>query len=496
MNTKPISMSEDEIMMNKLPPSEKHLRYQTAYKPGDLFWGVGIEREAYFETDSPVSLPVGFLKNQKRERYSVDYYKSYEDGVINDAISKMFPANGIVELPFLVNAHSLTKMDPKGNHMTTYEKEPKPNPKFKGQTFFDIARKNRPDIFVDICDVKFTFDGDSIEVMTQNFYKCTVEDSIKELNTVSSAIEQALNDAFKKEGLVFPVKWMRANYGLAIMASNTQNLAIFNNGTYHINLTAPTQLDQNGHILNYGEFVERHRKIARYIQWLEPFMIVAYGTPDVFSNGGDMRFASGSLRGALSRYIGIGFYDTVNMPTGKILQIDVSGLHPKSWYNGFHSNSAYKALDKVGVDINFNKHANHGLELRFFDWFSSTDGRLLDLMRILVHVMDKALSMPLLPDVRESENWNYLTAKAIRIGKQSQIPGWLNKNLSVVLGLNINAATFIDAWESIKRQLLAVDGDCCQKMLQPSVEAVAVAAAAAEKNKRCPKTGVIGCKFC
>jgi len=490
MNSKPTSLTEDEIEINKLPPSEKHLRYQTVYKPGDLFWGVGIERESYFETDMPVSVPVSFLMNQKRERYSVDYYKSYEDGVLSDAITKMFPANATVELPLLVNAHALCKMDPKGNHATTYTKNPEPNPKFEGRTFFDITRDICPQIFVDICDIQFTFDGDSIEVMTQNFYKATVEDTIKELNATSKLLENGLNQAFKESGIIFPLKWMKANYGLAIMASNSNNLAIFNNGTYHINLTAPTQLDSNCRILDYGAFVERHRKIARYIQWLEPFLIVAYGTPDIFSENGDMRFAAGSLRGALSRYIGIGFYDTEAMPTGKILQIDTSGLHPKSWYNGFHQNSAYKALDKVGVDINFNKHANHGLELRFFDWFSSTDGRLLELMKVLVHVMDKALQMPLLQDPRMSENWNYLTAKAIRIGKDAQLPGWLNKGLSQTLGLKIDAVKFLDVWESIKRQLLAVEGECCQKMLQP------VPVAAPIVPKRCPRTGIFGCKFC
>jgi hypothetical protein len=487
MNTHPISMTEDEIMLNKAPPQEKHLRYQTLYVPGDYYWGIGIERESYFETDSPAVMPISFLSNQKRERYSVNYYTSYISGVLNDVIKKSYPSNGTIQLPFLVNAHALTKMDPFGNHRTTYEKVPKPNSKFKGESFFDIARKHRPDVFVDICDVKFTFDGDSIEVMTQRFYKGTAEDTIDELLDTSKLLESALNDSFKKEGIDFPLHWMRKNYGLAIMASNPQNLAIFNNGTYHINLTAPTQLDSYGNIRNMRDFTEKHQKIARYFQWLEPFIVAAYGTPDVFSEGGDMRFAAGSLRGALSRYIGIGFYDTEAMPTGKILQIDVSELHPKSWYHGFHANSAYVSLDKVGVDINFNKHKNHGLEFRIFDWFSVENGNLLVLTHTLIHMMDKALSMPLLPDPRESENWNYLTAKAIRIGKSSQIPGWLNKNLSQVLGLSVGPGSFLDAWNSISRQLRDINGECCQKMIRPTPVPV---------QQRCRHTGIFGCKFC
>jgi len=487
MNSNLTNMTEDERFLNKASPMEKHYRYTLYYKPNDLFWGVGIERESYFETDTPAVMPISFLSNQKRERYSINYYTSYISGILEDIINKSYPVNGTIKLPFLVNAHALTRMDPLGNHMTTYEKVPKVNPKFAGETFFDVARRNRPDVFVDICDVKFTFDGDSIEVMTQNFYKATADSAVDELLETSDLIEKALNDAFKKSDIDFPLRWMRKNYGLAIMASNPKNLAIFNNGTYHINLTAPTQLDSAGNIKNRKDFVLRHQKIARYFQWLEPFMIAVYGTPDVFSDGGDMRFAAGSLRGALSRYIGIGFYDTENMPTGKILQIDVSGISSKSWYNGFHANSAYMALDKVGVDINFNKYANHGLEFRIFDWFSADEGKLLELVHILVHMMDKALGMPLLPDPRESENWNYLTAKAIRIGKSSQISAWLNKNLSQVLGMQIGAGSFIQVWDSICKQLSAVNGECCQKMIRP---------AAPLKVKRCAKTGIVGCKFC
>ena len=103
MNSNLTNMTEDERFLNKASPMEKHYRYTLYYKPNDLFWGVGIERESYFETDTPAVMPISFLSNQKRERYSINYYTSYISGILEDIINKSYPVNGTIKLPFLVN---------------------------------------------------------------------------------------------------------------------------------------------------------------------------------------------------------------------------------------------------------------------------------------------------------------------------------------------------------------------------------------------------------
>ena len=59
------------------------------------------------------------------------------------------------------------------------------------------------------------------------------------------------------------------------------------------------------------------------------------------------------------------------METGKILTKKINDMDFTKndfwWYNRFHNSSVYNKLEEIGYDINFNKHWNHGIELRIFD---------------------------------------------------------------------------------------------------------------------------------
>jgi hypothetical protein len=57
-----------------------------------------------------------------------------------------------------MNSHTLQKTDRQGNHATTYEKEPKPNPKFLGETIHEILTKNYPEVFLSKYKVNYTYD--------------------------------------------------------------------------------------------------------------------------------------------------------------------------------------------------------------------------------------------------------------------------------------------------------------------------------------------------
>jgi hypothetical protein len=150
---------------------------------------------------------------------------------------------------------------------------------------------------------------------------------------------------------------------------------------------------------------------------MEPLIIGVYGTPDPLSAVAP-GYSKSSQRCAVSRYIGIGTYDTAAMETGKILTRDITAIKqsklPYWWYNLYHSISSYTPLDKIGMDINFNKHGNHGIEIRFLDSFD--EARLLPLMRLFVHLLDFSLSRHSLPDLTLALPWNTLVVRMLKNG--------------------------------------------------------------------------------
>jgi hypothetical protein len=117
---------------------EKHKKYKSTYGSSELFWGLGIELETYFQFAKPIQVAAPIMRLcHKPERYSVDYYKSYTH-IHTNMFDKLFPdSSGCFPLPFFINGHALSKLDRYGVHATTYEKVPKPNPKFAGKTLLD-----------------------------------------------------------------------------------------------------------------------------------------------------------------------------------------------------------------------------------------------------------------------------------------------------------------------------------------------------------------------
>ena len=226
--------------MSVSTPLEKHKRYGFFYKPNDLFWGLGIERESYLEFSDLLLIDGKFIKeNHRPERYSVDYYKSYKSEPLKRTLS-VFDDTDQIHLPVLINSHTLTKLDKSLEHQTTFRKKLVANSKFQGKCLFDILKESDP--YFQVGHEKwFTFDGDSIELITQDFYKTTAEKVYTELLKYKSAFEQKIIHIFKEHLILSEygtVKWATANHGFAVMSSNLKNLAMFNNGTYHINLTS------------------------------------------------------------------------------------------------------------------------------------------------------------------------------------------------------------------------------------------------------------------
>jgi len=402
--------------MQNLP---KHAKYKQYYKPNDTYWGLGVEHETYLETSKLKQVSLQDLKeNNKRERYCVDYLTIYDKEQLSKTLDGLFEKEKPVLIPILMNSHSFQRTDINGEHKTTYERIPKPNPKFNGKTIFEWIQEENPDLFKEEFDKSYLFDGDTLEFTTQKFYKATVMDVLHELVSIEKDFLRGLN-SLPREGLFktyAPFKISEKNYGFASYLTNLKNNAMFNNGTIHINITLPTKLNESGEVKDFTEFKKKHQNYARAIQWLSPLIVAKYGSPDPLCESKEQGelFSAGSQRVAVSRYIGLGTYDTDRMELGKILTKPRSELSDINWYESFHEKSGYKFLEELGMDINFNKHYAHGIELRILDSLPISD--LQEVMTALIYLADYSLVYTV-PNPKKSRVWHKVARNSVHDGK-------------------------------------------------------------------------------
>jgi hypothetical protein len=405
---------------------EKHIKYKEQYKSGQIFWGLGIENELYLEFENRKNISKDFfLKNKSRERYSVDYFSNYKKECLEEGLKitleKM--GNNVLNMPIIVNSHTFTKADIYGNHKTLYIKDSPLNPEFKGKTLIDFLSEK--DNFFSNQDDFWLFDGDTVEFINKKFYNEKLDNIIKEVESNKKIFIQKLNNIFQEEKIYEQygkINYMTTNHPFAIVLTNPNNFSMFNNGTIHLNLTLPTKLDSNSMIKNKDLFIKQHKKLIKIIQWLEPLIITVYGSPDPFSTisryKNKHKFSHCSQRNVISRYIGIGTYNTDTMESGKVLTKPIETLEVSKldywWYKLVHKCSAYNSLDQVGLDINFNKHWNHGIEIRFLDHIS--DEKLLyECFEFIIYLADFVLENKKNDYINPviDETWNRLVHKTM-----------------------------------------------------------------------------------
>jgi hypothetical protein len=431
---------------------EKHDHYQDQHVPDEIFWGIGIENETYIELTEGQFVAADFLlRNRGRERYSVDYWTTYKTGVAEQALQtwiRSLPrgSDTVLHLPILWNGHRLTRCDRHGEHRTTYTRVPVPNARFGGTTLAEDLAAIKPAVFGEP-HPWWCYDGDTVEFVTQRFRNTTIEVCLEELVALKTEWMSAFREGLQQLGLPHTPRWPLKNYGFAVFATNPRNVAIFNNGTYHINLTAPTRMDKDTQIADWGRFVAVHCAAARLFQWLSPLLVARYGSPDWGAAGGTegkgsqggtlgaLRFPAGSQRIAASRYVSLGTYDTRTMRTGKILTEPREAVGTAGWHKAAlaREGCAYAPLEMIGFDVNFAKYRNHGLELRIFDWFPEEE--LLDVLRLCVWMLDEAVSRvdrgDTVPVPQESPEWEAVAERGVWEGAG----GWMTaQELAVFRG--------------------------------------------------------------
>ncbi len=412
------------------------------------YWGIGLENETYLQFDEPLIVTGEFIQEKIGfERYSIDYRNCYKPNILAPLLEKAFCKDKTYYVSRMMNSHSLEKLDPDFNHKTLLPLKPDnpsdanevkqeivENPDFLGKSIMELFLEDQPYSIQSMITQRnktmgsIHFDGDTIEFVTKYFENRTIDEACDELRATKKLFLDKINRAsLLKEKLNFP----DYNKGLNMFMSNQKNLVMFNNGTYHFHITLPT-LTENSRIVDYENFDETHANAIYLLQWFEPFFIATLGSPDimgVISNEYDLdsKFSLGSMRNAMSRYIGVGTYNK-SMVRGKILNCDVDEFrkHLKFekekniwWRDQIQNEMDYELLSKVGLDFNQEKMYQSGFEIRCFDEFPAT--YLNDVLFSILLICEHSLNLPNIQWGHDSEAWNNLVFKTIKHGYLTEI---------------------------------------------------------------------------
>lgn len=412
------------------------------------YWGIGLENETYMQFEESLIVSGEFIQEKIGfEKYSIDYRKCYKAESLTPVLKKAFDINENYTVSRMMNSHSLEKLDINYQHKTlspvkplldteTGEviAQPIENPDYLGKSIMELFLEDQPyNIQSMITQRNKTmgsvhFDGDSIEFVTKYFENRTIADSCKELKATKKLFLDKINESAVLDGkLSFP----DYNNGLNMFMTNQENLVLFNNGTYHFHITLPS-LTEDSRIVDYNEFNKTHSNAIYLLQWFEPFFIATLGSPDIMGvisdkYSLDKKFTLGSMRNAMSRYIGVGTYNTA-MPKGKILTYKVDDFRKLLkfekeeniwWRDQIEADMEYEMLSELGLDFNQEKMYQSGFEFRSFDEFPAE--YLNDVLFSIILICEHSLNLPDVQWGHDSKAWNNLVFKTLKMGYLTEI---------------------------------------------------------------------------
>ncbi|KQB42691.1 hypothetical protein [Flavobacterium aquidurense] len=412
------------------------------------YWGIGLENETYMQFEESLIVSGEFIQEKIGfEKYSIDYRKCYKPESLAPILKKAFDINENYKVSRMMNSHSLEKLDINYQHKTIapikplidtetgeVSAQPTENPEYLGKSIMELFLEDQPyNIQSMITQRNKTmgsvhFDGDSIEFVTKYFENRTIAESCKELKATKKLFLDKINESSVLNGkLNFP----DYNNGLNMFMTNQENLVLFNNGTYHFHITLPS-LTEDSRIVDYNEFEKTHANAIYLLQWFEPFFIATLGSPDIMGvisdkYSLDKKFTLGSMRNAMSRYIGVGTYNKA-MPKGKILTYNVDdfrkllkfGKEENIWWRDqIEADMEYEMLSELGLDFNQEKMYQSGFEFRSFDEFPAE--YLNDVLFSIILICEHSLNLPDVQWAHDSKAWNNLVFKTLKMGYSTEI---------------------------------------------------------------------------
>lgn len=413
------------------------------------YWGIGLENETYLQFEESLIVSGEFIQEKIGfERYSIDYRKCYKPESLAPLLKKAFGQNKDYTVSRMMNSHSFEKLDVNYQHKTLPTAELSDdtlgnaetdlkhveNPEYLGKSIMELFLEDQPyNIQSMITQRNKTmgsvhFDGDSIEFVTKYFENRTIVDSCNELKATKKLFLDKINQSLVlNEKLNFP----DYNNGLNMFMSNQENLVLFNTGTYHFHITLPS-LTEDSRILDYNHFEKTHTNAIYLLQWFEPFFIATLGSPDIMGvisekYNSDKKFTLGSMRNAMSRYIGVGTFNKA-MPKGKILTYKVEdfrkllkfGKEENIWWRDqIEAAMEYELLPEVGLDFNLEKMYQSGFEFRSFDEFPAD--YLNDVLFSIILICEHSLTLPDVQWGHDNVAWNNLVFKVLQTGYLTEI---------------------------------------------------------------------------
>ena len=412
------------------------------------YWGIGLENETYMQFEESLIVSGAFIQEKIGfEKYSIDYRKCYKPESLAPVLKKAFNSKENYKVSRMMNSHSLEKLDINYQHKTLspikplvdtatgeVSAQPIENPDYLGKSIMELFLEDQPyNIQSMITQRNKTmgsvhFDGDSIEFVTKYFENRTIAESCKELKATKKLFLDKINESSVLNGkLNFP----DYNNGLNMFMTNQENLVLFNNGTYHFHITLPS-LTEDSRIVDYTEFEKTHANAIYLLQWFEPFFIATLGSPDIMGvisdkYSLDKKFTLGSMRNAMSRYIGVGTYNKA-MPKGKILTYNVDNFRKLLkfekeenvwWRDQIETEMEYEMLSEVGLDFNQEKMYQSGFEFRSFDEFPAE--YLNDVLFSIILICEHSLNLPDVQWGHDSKAWNNLVFKTLKMGYATEI---------------------------------------------------------------------------
>ncbi|WP_394773189.1 hypothetical protein [Flavobacterium sp.] len=412
------------------------------------YWGIGLENETYMQFEESLIVTGEFIQEKIGfEKYSIDYRKCYKPESLAPILQKAFGLNENYKVSRMMNSHSLEKLDINYQHKTLSPikplidtengevvAQPLENPDYLGKSIMEIFLEDQPyNIQSMITQRNKTmgsvhFDGDSIEFVTKYFENRTIAESCKELKATKKLFLDKINESSVLNGkLNFP----DYNNGLNMFMTNQENLVLFNNGTYHFHITLPS-LTEDSRIVDYNDFEKTHANAIYLLQWFEPFFIATLGSPDIMGvisdkYSLDKKFTLGSMRNAMSRYIGVGTYNKA-MPKGKILTYNVDDFRKLLkfekeenvwWRDQIEADMEYEMLSEVGLDFNQEKMYQSGFEFRSFDEFPAE--YLNDVLFSIILICEHSLNLPDVQWAHDSKAWNNLVFKTLKMGYLTEV---------------------------------------------------------------------------
>jgi hypothetical protein len=433
------------------------IKYKNQYNSEDtIFWGIGIENECYLQGKPKLIYGKDIITMLGRERYSVNYTENYNIKNIKNVMTQIYKPDKQYKISQMINAQSFTKTDKNGEHITTYEKEPKPNPKFSGETIYELWTKHDPEIKDKINDKLKTetnifFDGDTIEFITENFYKTTSKKIVNELNNTKKWFLDKFNDFASKQNLWNENEtytFVSKHPGLNIFKTMQNKIVLFNNSTIHIHITLPTMI-KNCVITDINKFNIVHSKAIKVLQWFEPFFICTLGSPDIMQtiyenhyNKKGKYFSKGSMRATLSRYIGVGTYNPDKLENGKLLKGNIENVEPKNitwWRSRIKQDLLYNLPEnEIGYDFNFSKHYQSGLEFRLLDGFPLEI--MEDVLNVILLICEHSYNFIDLSEIELCSNtqiWNEIVYESMTEGYEAKINKKLMDKFIKILKINI-----------------------------------------------------------